>query len=120
MRGWLLFLMLLYAHSLYGSDQQYNRGEMLYFSKGCNGCHGPSAEGGGNAPKLALRDQKELHKKLNSFRLGKANSQSQAMMVQFALKLSEKQIEDLSHFLSHHKGDEGDSVSSELLGGFGS
>ena len=111
---------LLYFGPLYGADQQYNRGEMLYFSKGCNGCHGPSAEGGGNAPKLALKEQQELHKKLSYFRLGKANSPSQAMMVQFALKLSNKQIEDLSHFLSHHKGDKGEKVSSELLGGFGS
>ena len=114
----LLFIITLTA--LYGNDKSYNRGEMLYFSKVCNGCHGPSAEGGSSAPRLANRKQAYLIKKLLSFRSGKASSQSQEIMVQFAVKLSEEEIEKLSYFLSHHKAKRSEDVSSELLGGFGS
>ena len=116
----LALLILLCSLTLLGVDQQYNRGEMLYFSKGCNSCHGPSAEGGGSAPQLAQKRQNTLSNKLAFFRAGNAKSQSQEMMVQFALKLSDQEIADLSYFLFHHKGDKAESVSSELLGGFGS
>jgi len=113
-------LLLLVSCTLYGSDMQYNRGEMLYFSKGCNACHGPSGEGGSDVPRLAQKRQNDLRHKLSFFRAGEVNSQRQEMMVQFALKLSDDVINDITYFLSHHKGATGEDVSSELLGGFGS
>ena len=116
----VLLLALLLSFTLYAADKQYNRGEMLYFSKGCNGCHGPSAEGGSGVPKLAQKRQINLSHKLKSFRLGNVSSQSQEMMAQFALKLSDQEISDLTYFLSHHKDANHEGVSSELLGGFGS
>jgi len=115
-----LFLGLLLVFVLEGTDSQYNRGEMLYFSKGCNGCHGPSAEGGGSAPRLAQKHQDNLIKRLIDFRAGNVKSQSQEMMMQFALKLNDQEINDLTYFFSHHKCGDDEDVSSELLGGFGS
>ena len=42
------------------------------------------------------------------------------MMSQFAEKLSDKNIEDLSYFLSHHKKVEYEDISDDVLGGVGS
>jgi len=115
-----VLLLIVWTFSLFGEDPQYNRGEMLYFTKGCNGCHGPSAEGGGNVPRLAQQGQNILINRLDFFRSGNVSSQTQEMMVQFTLKLSDKEIEDLSYFFHNHHIDTKEEVSSELLGGFGS
>ena len=118
MKPLLLFIATLSC--LYSSDMKYNRGEMLYFSKVCNACHGPSAEGGSSAPRLAQKNQSYLKNKLQHFKSGKTANQTQEVMVQFAVKLTEEEIESLTYFLSLHKGNTNKDVSSELLGGFGS
>ena len=115
-----LFFVVLLTSGLWATDAQYNRGEMLYFSKVCNGCHGSSAEGGGSAPRLAGKTIPYIKTKLQYFRKAKVSTQRQEVMVQFALKLSDENIDDLSYFLFHHKGNDTKDVSSELLGGFGS
>jgi len=99
---------------------QYNRGEMLFFANACSSCHGPGAEGSVTYPKLANKKQSYLRKKLLNFKAGKALSVSQQMMAQFTQKLSEKDIDDLTYFLSHHKKVEIDDVSDAYLGGVGS
>jgi len=118
MKHFLIFLSLFSC--LCANEMQYNRGEMLYFTKACNSCHGPSAEGGSGAPRLSNKKLSYLKNRLQGFKSGKATSQTQETMVQFAVKLSEDEIEHLSYFLSHHKGNTNEDVSSELLGGFGS
>jgi len=115
-----LLLFILFANTFAAETPQYNRGETLFFTKVCNGCHGASAEGGGSAPKLAGKTTAYLTSKLKYFRNAKVSTQRQEVMVQFALKLSDENIKDLSYFLSHHKGSDTKDVSSELLGGFGS
>ncbi len=116
-----IFLLLVVGFfSLFATDMQYNKGEMLYFSKSCNSCHGPSAEGGSGTPRLSHKKQNYLKSRLYYFRKGKVSSQQQEVMVQFTLKLSDAEIEALSYFLSYHKKSDTQGVSSELLGGFGS
>ncbi len=115
-----LLILLFALISVYANEMQYNRGEMLYFSKVCNGCHGPSAEGGSSAPRLSNKKQIYLKNRLYYFRRAKVSSQTQEVMVQFSVKLSDQEIEDISYFLDHHKKSNTEAVSSELLGGFGS
>ena len=118
MRFILLFIILIIQ--IYANQDVYNRGEMLFFAKGCSSCHGPAAEGSSTYPRLANKKQACLKKKLIDFRAGKAQSVSQQMMAQFAEKLSDKNIEDLSYFLSHHKKIKYEDVDDNVLGGFGS
>ena len=115
------FLLLIFSLSCASAnDAEYNRGEMLYFSKACNSCHGPAAEGGSGAPRLSHKKESYLKKRLSYFRSAKVSSQTQEVMVQFALKLSNVEIDAVSYFLSHHQQSETEAISSELLGGFGS
>ena len=116
----LVILFFLEVVQLFANDASYNRGEMLYFSNACSSCHGPSAEGSTTYPKLANKDEKYLVKKLKYFRVGKVDTVQQQMMSQFATKLNDQEIEDLSHFFADHKKSEIEDVEDDLLGGFGS
>lgn len=105
---------------VYGSQQSYNRGEMLYFTKVCNGCHGVNAEGGGIYPKLANKKKSYLLDKLKYFKKGRVSNQNQEMMVQFIRTFTPKEIEDMATFLSKHKTKESKNIDEDLLGGYGS
>jgi len=105
---------------MYADENAYNRGEMLFFANACSSCHGPSAEGSSTYPRLANKEKEYLKKKLIDFRSGKAQSVSQQMMAQFAKKLTDKDIDDLSFFLSTHKKVHVEDVEDDILGGFGS
>jgi len=105
---------------MHADDNAYNRGEMLFFANACSSCHGPSAEGSSTYPRLANKKKEYLKKKLIDFRSGKAQSVSQQMMAQFAKKLTDKDIDDLSFFLSTHKKVHVEDVEDDILGGFGS
>jgi len=118
MRFILVYIILI--TEIFANEAIYNRGEMLFFNNGCSSCHGPSAEGSSTYPRLANKKQVYLKKKLLDFRIGKAQSVSQQMMSQFAEKLSDKNIDDLSYFLSHHKKVEYEDISDDVLGGVGS
>jgi len=116
-----LFLgLILFVGYIYAATAQYNRGELLYYSKGCNGCHGSSAEGGGSFPRLANKNKNYLIKRLYYFKQGKSSNQMQQMMIPFALKLSDAQIKDLAMYLSEHKIEETEELSDDLMGGVGS
>jgi len=116
----LILLILLVTFSLLASSKSYNRGEMLYFKKVCNGCHGTNAKGGGIYPYLANKNKVYLIDRLKYFRKGKVNTQRQEIMVQFLISFSDKEIEDIATYLSTHKASEETNVESDLLGGFGS
>ena len=118
MRYIVLFIILI--TSMYANENMYNRGEMLFFANACSSCHGPSAEGSSTYPRLANKKRAYLKKKLIDFRAGKASSVSQQMMAQFAEKLTDKDIDDLTFFLSTHKKVHVDDVGDDILGGFGS
>ncbi len=118
MRFILIFIILIVQ--VYADKDSYNRGEMLFFANACSSCHGPSAEGSSSYPRLANKKRVFLKKKLLDFRAGKASSVSQQMMAQFAKKLSDKDIDDLTFFLSTHKKVDVGDVDDDILGGFGS
>lgn len=118
MRLFLLFLLLI--SPIFANEQSYNRGEMLFFSKGCSSCHGPDAEGSTTYPKLANKKKSYLLERFHAFKSGKVFNNSQQMMAQFIEQLSEQDINDLATFLSEHKQVQTEDVSDELLGGFGS
>lgn len=105
---------------IFANELSYNRGETLYFSKGCTNCHGPSAEGSSTYPKLANKQKNFIIEKLKNFKAGKTNSVSQEMMAQFVNSLSDKNIEDIACFLSQHKEDKVEDLDDDILGGFGS
>ncbi len=115
-----LLCSLLLGCTLFANDARYNRGEMLYFQKGCNTCHGSEAEGGGVYPKLANKKEKYLKERILNFKNNKQTTVSAEMMSQFVQTLSDKEIEELVYFLSHHRASEHEGVSDELLGGYGS
>ncbi len=117
--NYIVLLVFLFSQVL-ADEASYNRGEMLFFSKACSSCHGPSAEGSSTYPKLANKDSKYLIDKMKNFKNGKAITVSQQMMSQFVEKLTDKDMQDLAYFLSNHVQTHIEDVSDDLLGGFGS
>ena len=115
----ILFL-LIGILTLFGDEASYNRGETLYFQRGCNSCHGPDAEGSNMYPKLANKSADYLQKRLKHYKEEELLSVSEEMMNQFVRTLTKKQLQDLIYFLSHHKKPKEQEVSDDILGGFGS
>ncbi|RLA70240.1 MAG: hypothetical protein DRG30_09425 [Epsilonproteobacteria bacterium] len=113
-------ILLVFVLTLYASNSPYNKGEMLYFTKACNGCHGVNAEGGGRTPRLANRTKKYLIQRLKYFKNAKVATIKQEMMVQFIINFSNEDIENIATFLSEHKKLQTRDVSEDLFGGYGS
>ena len=85
--------------TLQAKDLQYDSGKLLYFAKGCNGCHGTKAEGMNTYPALANRAEGFLAYKLKRFRAEISEKPIHDMMIPFAIGLSDKEITDLTYFL---------------------
>ncbi len=119
----LLFILSLVVMPILAGqldEASYNRGEMLFLSKGCSSCHGAEAEGSTMYPRLANKPAKYLKGRIEKFKAGKTDTPSEQMMAQFVEKLLQKQIADLVYFLSHHKKAKETELDDDLLGGFGS
>ena len=94
-------LLLLFTFSILFSDTAlYEKGKLLYFEKGCNGCHGIKAEGMTSYPALANRAKGFLRYKLERFRNEISDTQIQEMMIPFAKELSDEQIDVITTFLN--------------------
>jgi len=85
---------------LFAASPDYEAGKLLYFEKGCNGCHGTKAEGMTNYPALANRAKGFLTYKLERFRSEISDKQIQEMMIPFAKGLSDREIDQLTTFLN--------------------
>lgn len=96
MKKILPLLFLLLCIMMWGD----NLGEQLYNKNGCYGCHGSNAAGGNGFPKLAGRPEAFLKKRLLGYKNGTIHSNRANMMVPFAKKLSDKEIEAIAHYLS--------------------
>lgn len=116
----IIVLFIILVINLFANDASYNRGETLYYAKGCNSCHGASAEGSTFYPKLANKKAGFLFKKLQNFKTGKLDSVSKQMMAQFVQKLTIKEIQDLVYYLSRRKNIIIEDVDDGILGGYGS
>lgn len=95
--------LLVCAISLMGSDRFYDEGKKLYFSKGCNGCHGTDAKGLGQYPGLAYRPVGFLNYKLQRYRKKIADTQQAQLMIPFAEHLTDTQIKMLITFFSQYR-----------------
>lgn len=96
----------------------YELGKRLYYANGCANCHGTNAEGSSYYPKLANKKEVFLTKKLQDFKNGISQTQKQEIMFTFAKSLTQKDIQNLSYFLSHFKKDNSNKyeVHPDLLG----
>jgi cytochrome c553 len=95
----LITIFFLLFTSLLSETSLYEQGKVMYFEKGCNGCHGTKAEGMNDYPSLANRAKGFLSYKLESFRKGEASNQLAQMMIAFAKPLSDEEIDALTTFL---------------------
>lgn len=107
----LLFASIL---PLIASNNLYEKGKKLYFSKGCNGCHGIDAKGLAQYPGLAYRPKAFLTYKLNRYRSKIGDTQQAQLMIPFAQGLSDGHIQSLTTFFSeyHEEASHGKSENS--------
>ena len=96
----IFLLTFLTFTALMSASTDYETGKILYFEKGCNGCHGTKAEGMNTYPPLANRARGFLAYKLRRFRSEISDKQIQEMMIPFAIGLSDKEIDQLALFLN--------------------
>lgn len=98
------FILLFFFTSLllFAQVSSYEKGKLLYFEKGCNGCHGTKADGLNAYPSLANRAAGFLTYKLKRFRSKISDNQMQEMMIPFAQNLSDEEIDDLVNFLYNY------------------
>ena len=113
-----LFLFIILAINSFAFETEYEKGENLYFEKGCANCHGTEAEGNNYYPKLANKKQKILLQKLKDFKNGKASSQKAEIMFTFADSLQDKEMQYITKFLSRYKEETTDKykISDDILG----
>jgi cytochrome c553 len=97
-----IILLILPMIALIAAPSSYEQGKKLYFAKGCNGCHGLNAAGTNIYPALAYRRKALLTTKLKRLRAKQGNTQLSDLMIPFAMKLSDSQIDDLTTFLSDY------------------
>ena len=114
----VVLLITIYILGLCASELQYTAGRNLYYDKSCSNCHGTKAEGSGEVPKLANRPKRYLVKKLLEFQNGQSNTQMGQIMFSFARSLNQKDIDDISTYLSTLKKETSDKykISDDILG----
>lgn len=115
MRRFILFLLLVLT--LLASP--YDQGKKLYFSKGCNGCHGVNAKGLAQYPSLAYRPKPFLTYKLERFRKKIGDTQQSQLMIPFAQQLTNKEINTLTTFLSTYHEEESRGKNENTVQGDG-
>lgn len=98
-----LLLLLISICSAYAAPSLYDEGKRIYFSKGCNGCHGVDAKGSAAYPSLAYRRKAFLSSKLQQYRKKVAPTQQAELMVPFAQMLNDRQIDALTTFFSEYR-----------------
>ena len=107
--GWAFVLFV----ALFASE-----GERLYMAKGCYGCHGSAGEGVNNYPRLACRPRSELMGRLRALREGRGYGFERDLMIPYAKSLSEKEMEEVTRYLSRRCGEqEEERIPEEILGG---
>jgi cytochrome c553 len=107
------FIFLAFT-SLFAASSDYEEGKVLYFEKGCNGCHGTKAEGMNTYPALANRAKGFMAYKLKRFRSEISDKQIQEMMIPFAMGLSDTDIEQLTTFLNEYVDEQSERYDIEF------
>ncbi|MEA2100264.1 MAG: c-type cytochrome [Campylobacterota bacterium] len=93
-------LILLTVVSLSYAKTAYELGKTIYMEKACYSCHGIKAEGMHSYPRLANRAKGFLTYKLKRFRSKQSDNQQEEMMITYALKLSDSDIDNLTSYLT--------------------
>ena len=70
----------------------------------CIACHGVHGQGNGPAkyPKISQQHQAYLQEQLKAFKTKQRQNDTQHIMQDISSRLSEEDIKDISHYLSHH------------------
>ncbi|MBT5935938.1 c-type cytochrome [Sulfurimonas sp.] len=97
----LLLLFLLTFSNIFATSS-YEKGKDLYIQKACYSCHGHKIEGISTFPALANRSKGYMTYKLKHFRERKADTQRQEMMIDFAVNLSDEDIDNLTTFFADY------------------
>jgi len=100
----LIFSFLLFFAFLQ-AQTPYEKGKALYVEKACYACHGHKLEGIHRYPRLANRAKGYLSYKLKHFRERKADTQQQEMMIDFAVNLSDDDINNLTTYFTDYVED---------------
>lgn len=82
---------------------RYQRGKTVVAREHCDSCHQPDFSGIENAPRLAHQREDYLRKALRDFRGGVRVGYGEPVMPAVAAALSEDEIDDLAHYLSHFR-----------------
>lgn len=85
------------------NDSSYERGKALVEREHCESCHQPDFSGIENAPRLAHQRADYLRKALLDFKAGTRVGYGEPIMPGVAAALTEVEIGDLAHYLSHFK-----------------
>jgi len=93
---------LFFLGSLLISDT-YLEGEILYFQKGCHGCHGATAQGLHQFPKLANQKEKDLIRKFNAYRADKIKTPQASIMTGYAKALTQVEMNTIIYYLVNYK-----------------
>ncbi|MBN2816146.1 MAG: c-type cytochrome [Campylobacterales bacterium] len=97
------FIVLIFSTlTLLSAQSSYEKGKELYVSKACYACHGHKLEGMHMYPRLANRAKGYLSYKLKYFREKKADTQQQEMMIDFAIGLSDEDIDNLTTYFTDY------------------
>ena len=114
-----LLILLVFTFTLFASSS-YENGHFLYNAKGCSNCHGTNAEGSNEVPRLANKSKKILVSKLRRFQAGIATNQNQQIMIGFAQGLSDKELDDITNFLSTYKKSSNKKykLQEDIMGGY--
>ena len=97
--------LVFFIFSFSFAQSSYEKGKELYVEHSCYACHGHELEGMHRYPRLANRAKGYLSYKLKYFRAKKADTQQQEMMIDFALGLSDGDIDNLTTFFSDYVQD---------------
>lgn len=76
-------------------------GAVIYNAKGCYGCHGPTAMGGGSYPQLAGKKSEYLLKRFKQYRSDQMKTSGAFLMAPFAKNLTEEEVKILAEYLSN-------------------
>ena len=80
---------------------RYERGKAVVAREHCDSCHQPDFSGIESAPRLAHQREDYLRKALLDFRNGLRIGYGEPVMPAVAKALSEPEVDDLAHYLSH-------------------
>ena len=82
-------------------SSRYERGKTVVAREHCDSCHQPDFSGIETAPRLAHQREDYLAKALTDFKQGSRIGYGEPVMPAVAAALSDSEIADLAHYLSH-------------------